>query len=90
MIVAVAVPVVFGLTLAVNLLVGLTINRVTLFALILALGLLIDDPTVDVENIIRHFHLKRKATRAVVLEAVNEIRPPLITVTGSATPAAAT
>jgi len=80
-IVAVAVPVVFGLTLAVNLMLGYTINRVTLFALILSLGLLVDDPIVDVENIARHFTLRKKATRRIVLEAVAEIRPPLITAT---------
>jgi multidrug efflux pump subunit AcrB len=81
LIVALAVPVVFGLTLGVNLLAGLTINRVTLFALILSLGLLVDDPIVDVENIVRHFILRKKATRPIVLEAVSEIRPPLITAT---------
>ena len=81
LIVAVAVPVVFGLTLAVNLMLGYTINRVTLFALILSLGLLVDDPIVDVENIVRHFVLRKKATRRIVLEAVAEIRPPLITAT---------
>ena len=81
LIVAVAVPVVFGLTLAVNLLFGYTINRVTLFALILALGLLVDDPIVDVENIARHFQQRQKATRRIVLEAVAEIRPPLISAT---------
>jgi len=80
-VVAVAVPVVFGLTLFVNLLFGFTINRVTLFALILALGLLVDDPIVDVENIERHFELRRKATPEIVLEAVAEIRPPLISAT---------
>jgi len=80
-IVAVAVPVVFGLTLAVNLVLGFTINRVTLFALILSLGLLVDDPIVDVENIARHFAQRKKATRRIVLEAVAEIRPPLITAT---------
>ncbi len=80
-IVAVAVPVVFGLTLAVNLLFGYTINRVTLFALILALGLLVDDPIVDVENIARHFEERKKATRRIVIEAVAEIRPPLISAT---------
>ena len=80
-IVAVAVPVVFGLTLGVNLLFGYTINRVTLFALILSLGLLVDDPIVDVENIARHFAMRGKATRAIVLEAVAEIRPPLISAT---------
>ncbi len=81
LIVAVAVPVVFGLTLTVNLLFGYTINRVTLFALILSLGLLVDDPIVDVENISRHFALHGRATRQIVLEAVAEIRPPLITAT---------
>ena len=80
-IVAVAVPVVFGLTLGVNLLFGYTINRVTLFALILSLGLLVDDPIVDVENIARHFAMRGKATRDIVLEAVAEIRPPLISAT---------
>ncbi|HZW29773.1 MAG TPA: efflux RND transporter permease subunit [Isosphaeraceae bacterium] len=81
LIVAVAVPVVFGLTLGVNLLFGYTINRVTLFALILSLGLLVDDPIVDVENIARHFAMRRRATRDIVLEAVAEIRPPLISAT---------
>lgn len=81
LIVAVAVPVVFGLTLVVNYLLGFTINRVTLFAMILALGLLVDDPIVDVENITRHFSLRRRASKDIVLEAVAEIRPPLITAT---------
>ncbi|MFO0902296.1 MAG: efflux RND transporter permease subunit [Pirellulales bacterium] len=81
LIVAVAVPVVFGLTLAVNLLFGYSVNRVTLFALILSLGLLVDDPIVDVENISRHFEQKKKATRDITLAAVAEIRPPLISAT---------
>lgn len=81
LVVAIAVPVVFGLTLGVNLLVGYTINRVTLFALILSLGLLVDDPIVDVENIARLFALRRQATRDITLEAVSEIRPPLISAT---------
>jgi multidrug efflux pump subunit AcrB len=80
-IVAVAVPVVFGLTLLVNMLMGYTINRVTLFALILSLGLIVDDPIVDVENISRLFKLRKKPTRETVLEAVSEIRPPLIVAT---------
>jgi len=81
LVVALAVPIVFGLTLAINLLAGYTINRVTLFALILSLGLLVDDPIVDVENIHRHFRLRRRASEDIVLEAVNEVRPPLITAT---------
>jgi multidrug efflux pump subunit AcrB len=80
-VVALAVPIVFGLTLAVNLAFGYTVNRVTLFALILSLGLLVDDPIVDVENIARHFHLKGRASLQIVMDAVAEIRPPLISAT---------
>jgi len=81
MVVAVAVPCVFGFTLIINYLFGFSINRVTLFALTVALGLLVDDPIVDVENIHRHFQMRGRATRAIVLEAVNEVRPPLIAAT---------
>ena len=80
-IVATAVPLTFALTLLVNYLAGYSINRVTLFALILALGLVVDDPIVDVENIFRHFGLKRKPPKEAVLEAVNEVRPPIIVAT---------
>jgi multidrug efflux pump subunit AcrB len=81
LVVAIAVPCVFGLTLIVNYLLGFSINRISLFALTVALGLLVDDPIVDVENIHRHFKLRGKATADVVLEAVNEVRPPLIAAT---------
>ncbi len=81
LVVAIAIPIVFGLTLAVNLLFGYTINRVTLFALIVALGLLVDDPIVDVENIERHFEMRHAASPEIVIEAVAEIRPPLISAT---------
>ena len=81
LVVAIAVPCVFGLTLVVNYLLGFSINRISLFALTVALGLLVDDPIVDVENIHRHFQLRGKATAGVVLEAVNEVRPPLIAAT---------
>lgn len=81
LVVAIVVPCVFGLTLAVNYLLGFSINRISLFALTVALGLLVDDPIVDVENIHRHFKLQGKATLRIVLEAVNEVRPPLIAAT---------
>jgi multidrug efflux pump subunit AcrB len=80
-IVVTAVPLTFALTLLINYLAGYSINRVTLFALILALGLVVDDPIVDVENIFRHFRLRRKPPREAVLEAVNEVRPPIIVAT---------
>ncbi len=81
LVVAIAVPSVFGLTLIVNYLLGFSINRISLFALTVALGLLVDDPIVDVENIHRHFRLRGKATPGIVLEAVNEVRPPLVAAT---------
>jgi len=78
LIVAAAVPITFALTLAVNLLFGYTINRVTLFALVLVLGLVCDDPIVDVENIHRHFARRTFPPLQAVLHAVNEVRPPVI------------
>lgn len=81
LIVSVAVPITFSLTLLVNLLAGYTINRVTLFALILALGLVVDDPIVDVENIYRHLKMGRQRPLRAVLTAVNEVRPPIILAT---------
>lgn len=81
LIVAAAVPVTFALTLGVNLLAGYTINRVTLFALVLALGLVVDDPIVDVENIHRHLARKERSPLDAVLFAVNEVRPPVIVAT---------
>jgi multidrug efflux pump subunit AcrB len=81
LIIALAVPVTFSLTLLINYLLGYTINRVTLFALILALGLVVDDPIVDVENIHRHFAMRKGDLLHAVLEAVNEVRPPIILAT---------
>ncbi len=80
-VVALAVPITFGLSLLVNLLLGYSINRVTLFALILALGLVVDDPIVDVENIHRHLQRRGRDALRAVLDAVDEVRPPVITAT---------
>jgi multidrug efflux pump subunit AcrB len=81
LVVALAVPITFGLTLLVNHLTGYSINRVTLFALILSLGLVVDDPIVDVENIHRHLRRKDRPPLQAVLDAVDEVRPPVITAT---------
>lgn len=78
LIVALAVPMTLGVTLLFDLLFGYTINRVTLFALILSLGLLVDDPIVDVENIFRHFKLRKEPPLEAALTAVDEVRPPTI------------
>lgn len=81
--VAIAVPITFALTLMINYLFGYTINRVTLFALILSLGLVVDDPIVDVENIYRHFKMRKEPPMRAVLTAVNEVRPPIILATAA-------
>ncbi|MCB9784308.1 MAG: efflux RND transporter permease subunit [Candidatus Omnitrophica bacterium] len=78
LIVALAIPVCYGAALACNLLGGYTINRVTLFALILALGLLVDDPITDVENIARYFAMGKHRAKKNVLHAVQEVRPALV------------
>jgi multidrug efflux pump subunit AcrB len=81
LVVAVAVPITFALTLLVNYWAGYTINRVTLFALILSLGLVVDDPIVDVENIYRHLRLRLEPPFEAVRTAVNEVRPPILLAT---------
>jgi multidrug efflux pump subunit AcrB len=81
LVIAVAVPITFSITLLINLLLGYTINRVTLFALILSLGLVVDDPIVDVENIHRHFAMRLLDPYRAIVRAVNEVRPPIILAT---------
>ncbi|MFQ5698062.1 MAG: efflux RND transporter permease subunit [Myxococcota bacterium] len=80
-IVAIAVPVTFALTMLLNQWAGYTIHRVTLFALILSLGLEVDDPIVDVENIFRHLRMRREPPLEAVRTAVNEVRPPILLAT---------
>ncbi|MDD4073427.1 MAG: efflux RND transporter permease subunit, partial [Desulfobacterales bacterium] len=78
LIVAFAVPVSFCLALFVNFLFGYTINRVTLFALILSLGLVVDDPITNVDNIQRHLLSGRSGSFKAILTAVEEVLPPVI------------
>ena len=78
LIVAVAVPISFSLALFVNYLFGYTINRVTLFALILSLGLVVDDPITNVENIQRHIVNGVLDPFNATLKAVDEVMPPVI------------
>ncbi len=81
LIVSIAVPMTFAVTLLLDYIFGYTINRVTLFAMILALGLLVDDPIVDVENIHRHYKLRKEPPLRALLTAVDEVRPPTILAT---------
>jgi len=83
-VVAIAIPMTLALTLATFYFLGFTLNRITLFALIFSIGILVDDPIVDVENIVRHLRMpenKGKNILEVTIEAVNEVRSPLILAT---------
>jgi multidrug efflux pump subunit AcrB len=83
-IVATAIPVTLALTLTVFYLTGYTLNRVTLFALIFSIGILVDDAIVVVENIVRHYRLPENQGRSVTdiaVEAVDEVGNPTILAT---------
>ncbi len=83
-IVGVAIPATLALTLLIFYLYGFTLNRITLFALIFSIGILVDDAIVVVENIVRHFHLphnKGRSWSAIAVEAVSEVGNPTILAT---------
>src|SRR5207237_1725897 len=83
-VVLMAVPVTLALTLAVFYLDGYTLHRVTLFALIFSIGILVDDAIVVVENIVRHFRLPESRGRSLVdvaVEAVDVVGIPTILAT---------
>lgn len=83
-VVALAIPVTLALTMAVFYLYGYTLNRITLFALIFSIGILVDDAIVVVENMVRHYRLPGNAGRSrttVALEAVDEVGNPTILAT---------
>ena len=83
-VVLLAIPVTLALTLAIFYVFGYTLNRVTLFALIFSIGILVDDAIVVVENIVRHFRLPENRGRSlpdVAIEAVDEVGNPTILAT---------
>ncbi len=80
-IVAIAIPLTLFVTLGVGMLFDQTINRITLFALILSLGLLVDDAIVVVENIYRHYKMGAKDRLEAAVLAVHEIGSPTVLAT---------
>ncbi len=83
-IVLVAIPVTLALTLAVFYFYGYTLNRITLFALIFSIGILVDDAIVVVENITRHSRIpanRERPLEQVAVEAVQEVGNPTILAT---------
>ena len=82
LVVLVAVPVTLALTLMVYWLFGYTLNRITLFALIFSIGILVDDAIVVVENIHRHFAMRDgRALRRLAVDAVDEVGNPTLLAT---------
>ena len=79
LIVTFTVPAILAITLFIAYLTGQTINRITLFAFLLSLGLLVDAAIIVIENIHRHFHDPDAAERdadELMIEATDEIGPP--------------
>lgn len=81
-VVLIAIPVTLALTLAVYFLAGYTLNRITLFALIFSIGILVDDAIVVVENIHRHFMMKDgRSLWRLSVDAVDEVGNPTLLAT---------
>ena len=78
---AITVPVVILGTLAVLYVLGMTINTLTLFALVLAIGLLVDDAIVVVENVERLMHEQRMTAKQASIESMHEISGALVGIT---------
>lgn len=80
LVVALTIPLTLSITLAAAMLLHQTINRITLFALILALGLLVDDAIVVIENIHR-MHGADRDRRTSIVRAVAQVASPTILAT---------
>ncbi|MGD8110259.1 efflux RND transporter permease subunit [Vibrio sp. TRT 17S01] len=78
LVVAIAIPLSYGAALGMDLLFGYSINRVTLFALILALGLIVDDPIASIDNIERYLKRKDLSRTKAIVYAMVEIRSALL------------
>jgi len=80
-VVFIAVPVTFALTLFIYFIFDFTLNRVTLFALIFVTGIVVDDSIIVVENMVRHFSMRKLPPLQAAITAVNEVGNPTILAT---------
>jgi multidrug efflux pump subunit AcrB len=83
-VVLIAIPITLALTLFVFYLYGYTLNRITLFALIFSIGILVDDAIVVVENIVRHARMSGAepgGLTAIAIRAIDEVGNPTILAT---------
>ena len=78
LVVTIAVPMILAATLFIAMMTDQTINRITLFAFLLCLGLIVDDAIIVIENIHRRMHLKESEDQEfdqIIIEATDEIGP---------------
>lgn len=80
-VVTLVIPVVLLMTIFSAWILGMTIDRVSLFALIFSIGILVDDAIVVTENIYRHWLIDDKITIATAIDAVREVGNPTILAT---------
>ena len=76
-----SVPLTFALTLFAYYLLGYTLNRITLFALVFVVGNVVDDSIIIAENMHRHFKMKRLPFKQAAIYAINEVGNPTILAT---------
>lgn len=81
LVVSIAIPLTLALTLFTSMVIGYTINRVTLFALIFSIGILVDDAIVIVENTYRHLRRRLRPHHEASIQAVDEVGNPTILAT---------
>ncbi|MGQ0555367.1 MAG: efflux RND transporter permease subunit [Nitrospiraceae bacterium] len=81
LVVSIAIPLTLALTLFTSMIIGYTINRVTLFALIFSIGILVDDAIVVVENTYRHLKMRLRPHDEASIHAVDEVGNPTILAT---------
>ena len=81
LVVSIAIPLTLALTLFTSMTIGYTINRVTLFALIFSIGILVDDAIVVVENTYRHLKIRHRTHHEASIQAVDEVGNPTILAT---------
>ncbi len=81
LVVGIAVPVTLAIALFLSEMYGFTLNRVTLFALIFAIGILVDDAIVVVENIHRWFEMQKLPPRDAIVRATDEVGNPTVLAT---------
>lgn len=81
MVVFLSVPLTFALTLFSYYILGYTLNRITLFALVFVVGIVVDDSIIIAENMHRHFNMKKLPFMQAAIYAINEVGNPTILAT---------